>query len=128
MNSGSAGSTQSYKDLAVWQQGRKLVKSVYMLTKGFPAEERYDLVSQMRRAAVSIPSNIAEGCGRQYPKDTIQFLVTARGSLYELETQTYLSFDLGYITEGQLMASVQEFEKTIQLLQGFIRYYRTLIK
>ncbi|RAK70221.1 four helix bundle protein [Hymenobacter edaphi] len=123
-----AAEPKSYKDLTVWQQGRKLVQYVYLMTKTFPAEERYDLVSQMRRAAVSIPSNIAEGCGRQHPKDTIQFLIIARGSLYELETQIYLCFDLSYITEADLEAAVEKIEKMIQLLQGFICYYRTLAK
>jgi len=119
---------KSYKELTVWQQGRKLVKYIYTMTRQFPADERYDLVSQMRRAAISVPSNIDEGCGRQYPKGTLQFLVTARGSLYEFETQIYLSFDLDYITNPQLEEAVLKIEKTIQLLQGFIRYYRTLLK
>ncbi|WP_400190753.1 four helix bundle protein [Hymenobacter sp. B81] len=123
-----ASEPKSYKDLAVWQQGRKLVQYAYVMTKAFPAEERHDLVSQMRRAAVSIPSNIAEGCGRQHPKDTIHFLTIARGSLYELETQIYLSFDLGYISATDLEVTVEKIEKMIQLLQGFIRYYRTLAK
>lgn len=119
---------KSYKDLTVWQEGRKLVFFVYVLTKQFPADERYDLVSQMRRAAVSIPSNIAEGCGRQHTKDVIQFLVIARGSLYELETQIYLSSDLTYITSTQLSEAVEKIDRCIQLLQGFIRYQRTLLK
>ena len=126
--SSSSPEPKSYKDLAVWQQGRKLVLYIYTLTRQFPTDERHDLVSQMRRAAVSIPSNIAEGCGRQYPKDTIQFLCIARGSLYEVETQTCLAFDLGYITALQLDDAVEKIEKSIQLLQGFIRYYRTLVK
>ncbi len=126
--SGISLEPKSYKELAVWQQGRKLVLYIYTLTRQFPTDERHDLVSQMRRAAVSIPSNIAEGCGRQHPKDTIQFLIIARGSLYEVETQTYLAFDLGYITVAQLDDAVAKLEKSIQLLQGFIRYYRTLIK
>jgi four helix bundle protein len=119
---------KSYKDLTVWQEGRKLVLSIYTMTKQFPADERYDLVSQMRRAAVSIPSNIAEGCGRQHTKDLIQFLIIARGSLYELETQVYLSSDLTYITSFQLEEAVEKINKCIQLLQGFIRYQRTLLK
>jgi four helix bundle protein len=69
---------------------------------------------------------VAEGCGRQHPKDTIQFLVIARGSLYEIETQTYLAFDQQYIDEAQLADACLKIEKCIQLLQGFIRYYRTL--
>jgi four helix bundle protein len=117
---------KSYKELTVWQQARKLTNYIYNLTRQFPPEERYDLTSQMRRAAVSIPSNVAEGCGRQHPKDTIQFLVIARGSLYEIETQTYLAFDQQYIDEAQLADACLKIEKCILLLQGFIRYYRTL--
>jgi four helix bundle protein len=119
---------KSYKDLTVWQQGRKLVHYIYLLTQHFPAEEKYGLTSQMRRAAIAVPSNIAEGCGRQYPKDTIQFLIIARGSLYELETQVHLSFDLDYIEAEALAEAVMKIEKSIQLLQGFIRYYRTLLQ
>jgi four helix bundle protein len=119
---------KSYKDLTVWQEGRKLVLFIYTTTKQFPPDERYDLVSQMRRAVVSVPSNIAEGCGRQHTKDVIQFLIIARGSLYELETQVYLSSDLTYITPDQLGEAVEKIDKCIQLLQGFIRYQRTLLK
>ena len=76
----------SYKDLDAWKNAMQLVKEVYLLTKKFPKEEMYALTSQAKRAAVSVPSNIAEGLGRQYKKDTLQFLHISRGSLYELET------------------------------------------
>jgi len=76
----------SYKDLDAWENAMQLVKEVYLLTKKFPKEEMYALTSQAKRAAVSVPSNIAEGLGRQYKKDTLQFLHISRGSLYELET------------------------------------------
>lgn len=89
---------QNYKDLRVWQQGREPVKHIYLLTQSFPADERFGLISQMRRAAIAVPSNISEGAGRQHPRDTIQFLIVARGSLYELETQCYLAFDLEFIS------------------------------
>ena len=117
---------KSYKELTVWQQTRKLTAYIYTLTRQFPVEERYGLINQMQRAAISIPSDIAEGCGRQHPRDTIQFLAIARGSLYEIETQTYLAFDQQYIDEAQLTDACLKIEKCIQLLQGFIRYYRTL--
>jgi len=102
------------------------VKSIYVLTQSFPTEEKFGLTNQMRRAAVAIPSNISEGSGRQYPRDTIQFLVIARGSLYELETQCYLAFDVGFITNEQLQQIEKEIASCIQLTQGFIRYYRSL--
>ena len=116
----------NYKDLRVWQNSRNLVKQLYLMTQKFPQEERFGLVSQMRRAAVSIPSNIAEGCGRQHHKDTIQFLVVARGSAYELETQCYLAFDLSLITHEDLEQMQNQLTNCIQLIQGFIRYHRTL--
>jgi four helix bundle protein len=75
-----------YKQLEAWKKSMLLVKEVYILTKLFPKEEQYVLASQIKRAAVSVPSNIAEGSGRNYKKDTIQFLHIARGSLYEVET------------------------------------------
>jgi four helix bundle protein len=83
----------AYTDLEVWKTSRELVNWIYSSTKLFPKEEMYGLTQQMRRCAVSIPSNIAEGCGRNHPKDSIQFFHIARGSVYELETQLYLSFD-----------------------------------
>ena len=82
---------KSYTDLEVWQLARKLVSEVYASSLLFPKEELFGLTNQLRRAAVSVPSNIAEGCGRQTPRDTINFLFIARGSLYELETQVYVA-------------------------------------
>lgn len=86
-----------YKDLEVWIETRKLTKLVYDLTKSYPKEEIFGLTNQMRRSSVSVPSNIAEGCGRNTAKETTHFLFIARGSLFELETQFYLSLDLTYI-------------------------------
>ena len=117
---------QNYKDLRVWQNSRELVKHIYLLTQHFPAEERFGLSNQMRRAAVSVPSNVAEGNGRQYPRDTIQFLVIARGSLYELDTQCHLAFDLLFIDIKQLNDITERITNCIKLVQGFIRYYRSL--
>ena len=78
---------RSYTELSVWLHSRKLTKRVYELTRQFPKDELFGLTNQLRRAAVSIPSNIAEGCGRQHTRDTLQFLFIARGSLFEVETQ-----------------------------------------
>ena len=91
-----------YRDLEVWQLGRNLVKEIYLLTRAYPAEERYGLTSQMRRAAVSIPSNTAEGWGRHYTAEFIQFLRKANGSRTELETQLILSQDLQLASPQQV--------------------------
>ena len=99
---------QSYQELEVWQRARSLVKAVYRLTDTFPASERFGLTAQMRRAAVSIPSNIAEGWGRHYPAEFIQFLRTANGSRVELETQLILSQDLALMDEASLTHLLNE--------------------
>ena len=85
---------QSYKDLIVWQKGISLAKIVYRLTQGFPSVERFGLVAQMRRAAISIPSNIAEGQARHTTGEFIQFISHAEGSVAELDTQLILSTEL----------------------------------
>ena len=87
---------QSYKDLIVWQKGIEAAKIVYRLTRAFPAEEKFGLVSQMRRAAVSIPSNIAEGQARHTTGEFIQFISHAEGSVAELNTQLILAGELGF--------------------------------
>lgn|SRR3990167_7014006 len=86
----------NYRELLVWQKAFALVKDVYLLTSKFPADERFGLVSQMRRAAVSIPSNIAEGRSRHTTGEFIQFVSHAEGSAAELETQLLLAVELGY--------------------------------
>lgn len=88
---------EAFKNLIVWQKAMELVRTVYQLSKSFPADERYALTDQLRRAVVSIPSNIAEGSGRTSNKDYAHFLAIARGSLYETITQIQVAEDLGYI-------------------------------
>lgn len=109
----------------IWVQARELVKTVYLLSKSFPKEERYSLTSQVRRCAISIPSNIAEGCGRQSSKETIHFLHIARGSLFELETQLILACDLDYIS-SEINTVLKEIERVKKLLNGFINYHKKL--
>lgn len=82
---------KNYIDLDVWKEARILSKEVYLISSNFPNDEKFGLTSQIRRAVLSIPSNIAEGCGRNHPKDSIQFFYIARGSIYEVETQLYCS-------------------------------------
>lgn len=115
-----------YIDLDIWKKARALVKDVYKITKDFSKHELYGLTDQIRRAAVSVPSNIAEGCGRKTPKDTMRFLYISRGSLYELETQLYLALDLQYMSKTtfeNIIASIQQNKK---ILNGFINYYKKL--
>lgn len=100
-----------------------LVKEVYILTKLYPKEELFALTSQTKRAAVSIPSNIAEGCGRNYKKDTIQFLHIARGSLYELETLLNIAVMVEIISEKQFLPFIALIDENIKILNGLIRAY-----
>jgi four helix bundle protein len=117
------GEYKTYKELDVWIKSRAFVKEIYLLTKDFPKDELFGLTSQMRRCAVSIPSNIAEGYGRQYKKETIQFFHIARGSLYELETQLYISADLTYLPEPKLTLMILQLEECRKLLSGLIKYF-----
>ena len=112
----------SYKDLDAWKNAMELVKEVYLLTKKFPKEEMYGLISQTKRAAVSVPSNIAEGLGRQYKKDTLQFLHISRGSLYELETLLNIAVMVEIITEEEFNKIIPALEKALQVVNGFINY------
>ena len=110
----------SYKELRVWQKAVNLVQEVYQVTQSFPKEEMYGLTSQMRRAAVSIPSNIAEGWGRNSTKEYIRFLAIARGSLMELETQLIISEKLNYLHSQTLSTLSQEIQKISRMLSGLI--------
>lgn len=106
----------NFKELRVWQNARRFVKEVYVTTKDFPADEKYGLISQMRRSVVSIPSNIAEGSGRGTDKDFSRFLNIALGSAYELQTLIFLSLDLELIIEekvNELNSSLEEIQKMI---------------
>lgn len=113
-----------YIELEVWKESRLLVSSLYKVTKSFPKEELYGLTSQMRRCAVSIPSNIAEGCGRRTSADTIRFLHISRGSLYELETQLFLALDQEYLDEENFKTQTVQITLCKKLLSGFITYYK----
>jgi four helix bundle protein len=101
--------TFRFKKLDVWMLGRSLVKDVYRLTEGFPQNERYALTDQLRRAAISVPSNIAEGSARRSAPDFIHFLSMARGSLAEVYTQIILAMDLSYVADvSRLEMAIEE--------------------
>jgi four helix bundle protein len=113
--------TQSYKDLVVWQKGIALAKVSYRLTSKFPSEEKFGLVSQMRRAAVSIPSNIAEGQARHTTGEFIQFISHAEGSVAELETQLILSIELAFAKAEDAKTSFILLDEIPRMLNGLRR-------
>ena len=113
---------KTHKDLDIWKEGMSLVEKIYLITAKFPKEEIYGLRSQMRRCAVSIPSNIAEGAARNSVKEYIQFLYVSLGSLSELETQVEIALRLGYLNNDNNLQSLIEKQRRKQL--NFIKYLK----
>jgi four helix bundle protein len=113
---------RKHHQLLAWQQAIVLVKSVYEATAKFPKEELYLLTSQMRRCAVSVPSNIAEGAARSGSREFLQFLGIARGSLSELETQVLIAKELGYLKNYDALA--EQIDSVFRLLGGLINSLR----
>lgn len=113
----------TYQNLDVWKKSMVLVKDIYIEMKTYPKEELYGLTSQTKRAAVSIPANIAEGIGRNYKKDTIQFLHIARGSLYELETLLEIGVSLDFLPDKQNQSFTVQIQECLRLLNGLITYF-----
>jgi len=111
----------THKDLIVWKKGIELVKNIYLITNSFPKTEQFGLISQMRRCSVSIPSNIAEGCGRNSDSELIYFLYVALGSSSELETQIIISVELNFLEN-------EKAKECLNLLNEVIRMITTLIK
>lgn len=112
---------KSYRDLMVWEKAMILVTEVYSVTKSFPKEELYGLVSQIRKSAISIPSNIAEGYGRNSTNDYIRFLQIASGSLYELQTQLEISLNLEYLPRGKFEKTYEQSREIERMLSSLIR-------
>jgi four helix bundle protein len=111
---------KSYKDLIAWQMGMQLVEEVYTITRGFPKEELYGLIQQLRRAAVSIPSNIAEGHSRIGSREFVHRLSIAHGSLAEVETQIEIARRLGYITPEEVAAIGDIAAEVGRIINGLI--------
>ncbi len=114
----------TYRDLIVWKKAMDLTEEVYRVTNSFPRHELYGLTNQMRRAAVSIPSNIAEGQGRGSNREFSRFLNIAHGSLAELETQLLLSVRLGYINEKEIEQIQQNTNEVGKMIRGLIRKFQ----
>jgi len=113
---------RNYQTLEVWKKSMELVKEIFLLTKNYPKEELFALTSQTKRAAVSIPSNIAEGMGRQYKKDTVHFLHIARGSIYELETHLNIALMTNIVEQENFTKVILMIDEVIKLLSGLINY------
>jgi len=111
---------KEFTDLVAWQEAHKLVVLIYQETKKFPREEQFGLVNQMRRAAVSITSNIAEGFGRQTYKEKTQFFYLAQGSLVELKSQLFIGRDIGYIRQCDFSRIIEQINNAHKILQGLL--------
>lgn len=112
---------KTYRDLIVWQKSMQCVTAVYKGTRMFPKEELYGLTAQMRRAAISIPSNIAEGYGRRSTQDYLRFLQIAMGSIFELQTQLEIAFNLEYLHKSDFAAFYESSREIERMLSALIR-------
>ena len=118
---GSNEMLKNYKELIVWQKSYRLCLDIYRISKGFPKEEKFGLTSQMRRAVVSIPSNIAEGYGRKTTREYVHALYVAYGSNCELETQVLLCRDLGYVTVEDMRKLEEGIGEVERMLKAVIK-------
>lgn len=117
----------TFTDLKTWQEGHQLVILIYEITKSFPKEETYSLTDQMRRAATSVTSNIAEGFGRHTYKEKLHFYYSSQGSLTELKNQILIAKDVGYLSETNTEKLAHQANTTHQLLQGLIKSTKTFV-
>ena len=116
----ASGEVRHYRDLLVWQKAVDWVEVIYAATRAWPSDERYGLISQVRRAAVSVPSNIAEGCARRTTPDFLRFLSIARASLAEAETQLIIAQRLAYVEEAGLARLLEPADELSRMLSGLI--------
>jgi four helix bundle protein len=122
-----SGKIKSFTDLDAWKEGHKLVLDIYKITKEFPKEEIFSLISQMRRCVISITSNIAEGFSRQSYKEKLQFYSIAQGSVTELQSQLLIAKDIGYITENKFQEIAKQTVKVHKITNGLIKRSKTII-
>jgi len=116
-----------HKNLEAWKKSIDLVTEIYCITKKFPKEELFGLTQQMRRSAVSIPSNIAEGCSRKNNSETVQFLYIATSSLAELETQIIISNNVGYISKVDIEKILFDVDEIKRIIIGLIKSFKNKI-
>lgn len=109
----------NFKELKVWQRSKTLAIELYKATNGFPKEEMFGLTQQIRKSAVSVPSNIAEGCGRGTDRELIRFLDIAQGSAFELETQLIIAANLGFLNESSSDRLAGELSEIQRMIEGF---------
>jgi len=112
---------EKLENLEVWKKSKQLTEEIYRITKKFPEDERYILTSQIRRAVVSVSANIAEGFGRYYWKESIHFYRNAKGSLFEVKSHLYLSFDQEYISQKELDNLLEKIEILTKMINGSIK-------
>lgn len=127
MNYDTKNKIKSFIDLKVWQEGHHLVIEIYRITKNFPKEELFGLTSQMKRSAVSITSNIAEGFGRQTYKEKIHFYYQSQGSLIELKNQILVAKDIQYLPQKDFNGLAEQINLTHRLLQGLIKKSKSFL-
>ncbi|MEZ7513855.1 four helix bundle protein [Flavobacterium frigidarium] len=111
----------TFRDLLIWQKSMQLVTEIYTLSNNFPQTETYSLTSQLRRSAISIPSNIAEGYGRNGKKDYLKFLNTAVASLFEMQTQIEIAYNLKYINQLQFNKTYEDSKEIERMISAFCR-------
>lgn len=119
-----AVTVKCYQDLEAWKKSVGLVEAVYRITENFPGKEAFGLTNQVRRAVVSIPSNIAEGSGRDHSKEFLQFLAVSRGSLREVETQLIIAEKLGYLSKSDLRGLLDKTDEISRIISGLINSIR----
>lgn len=125
--SGIRDKIRNFTDLDAWKEGHKLVLMIYEITKNFPKEEMFGIISQMRRCAVSITSNIAEGFSRQSFKEKLQFYSMSQGSVTELQNQIIISRDIKYINEEKFQSIINQLIKVHKIINGLIKKSKTII-
>lgn len=115
---------KTHKDLDVWKLSIEFVTEIYNLTKDFPKEEQFGLTNQIRRASVSIPSNIAEGAGRRSDKEFLQFLYISMGSIQEIDTQLLISLNLSYLTKSEYEILLTKLDQISKMISGLIKFVK----
>jgi four helix bundle protein len=118
---------RNFKELDIWKESRILVKDLYLLTSGLPQDEKYGLISQIRRCVISIPSNIAEGSAKDSQKDFLRYLQISLGSSFELETQLLLCIDLDFLKIENTQTHLVTVERIQKRISSLIKYVRTQI-